>query len=226
LKTFFISGALLALTACSQPNNTSSASSTSTPIAITPATTAPAGKYTLEKSHASLLIRVNRLGLSHYTGRFKNFDATVVFDPNNLPASSVTAVIDASSLEFDNALPGFSELLLGNEWLYAANYPRMVFRSTKVEMSGVNQMLITGELLMMGITQKATLNATFNGGYVGHKLDPQARIGFSAQGFVNRSEFNITLGLPKPGSNRGMGDQVEIIIEAEFTGAPFTRDAT
>ncbi|MBB5187872.1 polyisoprenoid-binding protein YceI [Zhongshania antarctica] len=62
--------------------------------------------------------------------------------------------------------------------------------------------------------------ATFNGGYAGHPLDPHGRIGFSARGMFKRSDFGISIGIPAPGSTMGVGDDLEVIIEAEFTGPP------
>ncbi|WP_390594988.1 YceI family protein [Simiduia litorea] len=45
-------------------------------------------------------------------------------------------------------------------------------------------------------------------------------MGFSARGHFNRSDFGITMGIPAPGTTMGVGDKVEVIIEAEFTGPP------
>ncbi|WP_320837978.1 YceI family protein [Zhongshania sp.] len=35
-----------------------------------------------------------------------------------------------------------------------------------------------------------------------------------------RSDFGISIGIPAPGSTMGVGDDLEVIIEAEFTGPP------
>src|SRR6202521_1191554 len=71
--------------------------------AVPPMAAAPAGQYQLDKSHASLQLRVSHLGFSTYTTRFSRFDAELTFDPNNIPASKLLATIDASSLEMDQA---------------------------------------------------------------------------------------------------------------------------
>jgi polyisoprenoid-binding protein YceI len=60
-----------------------------------------AGAYVLDKAHASLIFRINHLGFSNYTARFRRFDAQLQFDPANLIASRVTATVDARSLETD-----------------------------------------------------------------------------------------------------------------------------
>jgi polyisoprenoid-binding protein YceI len=41
----------------------------------------PAGQYHLDKSHASLQLRVSHMGFSTYTTRFSRFDAELTFDP-------------------------------------------------------------------------------------------------------------------------------------------------
>ncbi len=64
------------------------------------------------------------------------------------------------------------------------------------------------------------LDAKYNGGYAGHPYEPQARVGFSAQGSFKRSEFGVSHGIPAAGSSFGVGDEVDVILETEFTGPP------
>jgi polyisoprenoid-binding protein YceI len=189
--------------------------SASTPGAV------PAGAYTLDKAHASLTFRVDHLGFSNYTARFKRFDAQLQFDPADITASSVTATIDPHSLDLDSPPAGFIEALLGEQWLDAAKFSQMTFHSTKVESTGANTFRITGNFTLHGVTQPVVLDATYNGGYEGHPMDPHARIGFSAHGSLLRSAFGIAYGIPAPGTTMGVSDQVDVIIEAEFSGPPF-----
>jgi polyisoprenoid-binding protein YceI len=188
----------------------------------------PAGTYRLEPSHASLIFRINHMGFSNYTARFKRFDAQLQFDPTRLAESSVTATVDANSLETDFPDPAkldFNAQLRGEEWLDAAKYPQMTWRSGAVTVTGPERMRVAGELTLRGVTRPVALEVTFNGGYPGMKLDPNARIGFSARGTLNRSEFGMTAGIPPAGSNMGVSDAVEVIIEAEFSGPPWREQA-
>ena len=192
---------------------------------VPPASTAPvpAGEYTLDRAHSSLLFRVEHMGFSHFTARFKHFEAQLRFDPKNLTASQLNVTIDSKSLETDFPDPktiDFNAQLQGEQWLNAAKYPQMTYRSTKIESTGPKSVRITGDLTLRGITKPVVLNATYNGGYAGHPMDPHARVGFSAHGTLKRSDFGISFGIPAPGTNMGVSDQVEIIIECEFTGPP------
>lgn len=222
----FIALASMALAACSPQKDETSAAPAPTPKAeIAPPIAAdiPAGAYTLDKSHGSLIFRVNHLGFSKYTARFKRFDAQLQFDPANLAASSVTATVDARSLETDFPDPAkhdFNAQLQNEQWLDTGKFPEMTFRSTSVETTGPNKVRINGEFSMHGVTRPLALDATFNGGYAGHPMDPNARIGFSAQGSLQRSEFGVAYGIPSPGTLMGVSDAVDIIIEAEFSGPP------
>ena len=54
------------------------------------------------------------------------------------------------------------------------------------------------------------------GGYPPNQMDPGGRVGFSALTTIKRSEFGLTAGIPAPGTNMGVGDDVEVIIETEF----------
>jgi polyisoprenoid-binding protein YceI len=196
------------------------------PPAMPPVTAPPAGQYQLDKSHASLQLRVSHLGFSTYTTRFSRFDAELTFDPSNIPASKVVTTIDASSLELDAAPAVCLDIVKGPQMLDTAKFPKIVFRSEKVRMTGAKSMEITGTLDLHGVTRPVVLAGTFNGGYAGMpKMDPHARVGFSARGSFKRSDFGIAFAVPAPGTTMGVGDLIDISIEVEFTGPPLATAA-
>lgn len=183
----------------------------------------PAGRYALDPSHASLIFRVDHLGFSNYTARFTRFDAELDFDPADPAAARLTATVDARSIETDFPFTDqvdFNAQLRGEQWLDADAHPQMTFRSTDVVPTGASTARIEGELTLRGVTRPMTLDATFNGGYAGHPMDPNARIGFSAVGTLQRSDYGMAFGIPEPGSKLGVSDAVEIVIEVEFNGPP------
>ena len=50
--------------------------------------------------------------------------------------------------------------------------------------------------------------------------DPHARVGFSAKGQFRRSDFGVSYGIPAPGTTFGVGDEVAVTLESEFSGPP------
>ncbi len=183
------------------------------------ATGLPAGDYKLDRAHASLVFKVDHLGMSRYTARFTGLDATLTLDPADPAASRLVATVDARSLETHYPLKDidFNALIQGEKFLDAAKYPKITFRSTSIVLTAPNKARITGDLTLHGVTRPVTMTATYNGGYASHPMDPGgSRIGFSARGTLKRSDFGITLGIPAPGTKMGVGDEVEFILEVEF----------
>lgn len=237
MKRFVLLLAVIALAACGQKNapprvdtepaQQAAAAPPAEPAGEPSQTAAhapnvPAGDYKLDKAHTTLLFRVNHLGFSNFTARFRRFDAQLHFDPRNVTATQLTATVDARSIETDYPDPkyDFNGELQGEQWLNAGKFPEIAFRTTQVEDLGNNAMRVHGELTLRGVTQPIVLDARYNGGYVGHPMDPQARVGFSAHGVLRRSDFGISGGIPAAGTNMGVGDQVAVIIESEFNGPP------
>jgi polyisoprenoid-binding protein YceI len=225
MKQLFAISAFALLAACTKQEMSAKAVDTSPPQAAAEAPVdVPAGAYTIDPAHTSVLFRVDHLGFSNYTARFKKATAQLQFDPSNLAASSVTVTVDASSIETDFPDPAkvdFNAQLLSEQWLDGAKFPQITFRSTSVEATGPRTMHINGDLTLRGVTRPMTLEARFNGGYAGHPMDPNARIGFSAHGVLKRSEFGMSYGIPAPGTTMGVSDEVNVIIETEFSGPPW-----
>jgi polyisoprenoid-binding protein YceI len=193
----------------------------SAPPAMPALAPAPAGQYQLDKSHASLVLRVNHLGFSTYTTRFSRFDARLTFDPAKPSAAQVVTTIDAKSLALDDAPAQCNGIVQGPQFLDSAKFPTIVFRSQSVRMTGEKSMEISGTLELHGVTRPIVLTGTFNGGYAGMpNMDPHARIGFSAHGSFKRSDFGMTAYVPAAGTTMGVGDLIDVAIEAEFSGPP------
>jgi polyisoprenoid-binding protein YceI len=238
MKCFAIAVALTALAACSQKEAPPQAQSEPAPAPAAAAPVAepagepsfaaahagnvPAGDYTIDKAHSKLTFSLSHMGFSHYTARFTRLDGKLKFDPHNLTATQLTASVDAKSLETDYPDPkyDFNAELTGEQWLNAAKFPEIAFRTTQVEDLGNNALRVHGELTLRGVTKPMVLDATYNGGYAGFAMDPQARVGFSAHGTLKRSDFGISGGIPAAGTNIGVGDRIEVTIESVFNGPP------
>lgn len=163
----------------------------------------PAGRYELEKTHASLLARVRHLGLSNYTLRFNRFDASYDWDPKAPDAAKLMVSIDMTSLDVgdEKISRNFAE-----DFLDAKKNPKATFVSTAIVRDG-DRGKVTGDLTFHGVTKPVTLDVIFRG-YESGLLG--ARAGFSATGVFKRSDFGS--------DNMSMfaGDDIELIIEVEF----------
>ncbi len=175
----------------------------------------PAGDYALDPAHTSVTFRVNHLGFSHYTARFSSIEGQLQFDPAHPAAMTVAASIDPLSLELNAPPKGFHDQLMGKGWFEAAQFPKLTFKSTKVDVTGANTARVTGDLTLHGVTRPVVLDVTYNGGWLANAYDGN-RVGFSAHTVLKRSAFGISQGIPAPGTTMGVSDDVDVAIETEF----------
>ncbi|MEM1306218.1 MAG: YceI family protein [Pseudomonadota bacterium] len=172
-----------------------------------------AGTYKLDRAHASLVWKVNHLGLSFYTARFDTFDATLDIDPDKPASAKLNVTIDATSIRtgfpFADRKDFDKELVQDAKFFDASNHPEITFVTTSVEPTGDKTAKVTGDLTLKGVTKPVTLEVTLNG-QIMHPFKKKPALGFSGTGTIKRSEFGMTHLIG------GVGDDVEILLEAEF----------
>ena len=196
--------AACALIALGFVTDVSGAAETAAPPAPPAMGPPPAGQYHLDKAHASLLMRANHMGFSTYTTRFSRYDSQLTFDPNNIAGSTLVTTIDASSFEMDAAPQFCLDIMKGPQFLDVTKFPTIVYRSNTVRMTGPKAFEITGTLTLHGVTRPLMLTGTYNGGYPGMpKMDPNARIGFSAHGSLQAFRLWDGRGPPRPRHHHG-----------------------
>jgi polyisoprenoid-binding protein YceI len=106
-----------------------------------------------------------------------------------------------------------AEELRGPQWLNAAAFPDMIFRSSHIVMTGPRSATIDGELTLHGVTRPLTLQASFNRGGE-NPLNHAFTIGFEGHGEVRRSDFGVSA------YKGAIGDDVHVTISAAFERAP------
>lgn len=166
-----------------------------------------AGEYQLDPEHAALLFKIQHLGLSTYVGRFNTFDAQLNFDPNNMGAASLKAVVDIHSIDINN--PDLSDTLQSDTWFSSEQYPQASFVSHTVTPISDTSFNFSGDLTLRGVTQPVTFKATFHGG-ADNWISGKYTVGFSAVGQIKRSAFGMDSYIPI------VGDDIDLEIYAEF----------
>lgn len=165
------------------------------------------GEYSLDSTHATLLFKIQHLGLSTYVGRFNKFDASLEFDPDNIATASLQAVIDIDSLDIND--DGLKSDLMGRSWFRQVDYPQARFESTSVRPISDSEFEFTGLLDWRGKQLPITVSAVFHGGAT-NILNGKYTLGFSAKGSFLRSDFGMDKFIPL------IGDEIRIEAYAEF----------
>ncbi len=165
------------------------------------------GAYSLDKSHTTVLFKIQHLELSTYVGRFNKFDASLDFDAANPALMNLEASIDIDSLDIND--PSLKNDLMGRTWFRQKRYPQAKFTTLKVEPLGENQFNFTGNLDWRGVVKPIRLVVTFHGGATNF-LTQKYTLGFSAKGSFLRSDFGMDAFIPI------VGDKINIEVFSEF----------
>ena len=149
-------------------------------------------RYDIDASHSGVVFGWNHFGFSNPTARFDQIEGSVLLDQADLTKSSISVTLPVDGL--DTRVAKLDEALKSPDFLDAAKYPTITFKSTKVETTGQNRLRITGDLTVHGVTRRVTLDAKVNKIGIfeipGVVKVPDA--GFDATTVIKRSDFGVT----------------------------------
>jgi polyisoprenoid-binding protein YceI len=149
--------------------------------------------------------------VANVRGQFNKISGTISFDPDNMAASSVEVVIDATGIY--TGIQKRDDHLRSPDFLDVEKYPLIHFKSTDVAGVGGNQLRITGDLAIHGTTKKMILTAEFTG----MEKSPygETSIGFTATGSMNREHYNIMWNVPLGSGGVMVGKEIRITLDVE-----------
>lgn len=175
-------------------------------------TTAPDPvSWRLDKSHSQVIFKVRHLGISHVTGRFKDFDITLDFDPQDLKTLRTTANIKVNSIDTENERR--DNHLRSEDFFFAEQHPEMTFVSKEVRDVQGNTFKLVGDLTMRGVTREVVLDGEFHGTIPAR--EGKTRAALSATGTVNRMDYGLKWNNLTETGGLVVGHDVEIEINLE-----------
>lgn len=178
-------------------------------VLAAPAAQAEPRALEVDLTHTSVHFLIGHGGFSKVIGQFRSITAAAVsFDPENVANSSVSATIDAASLDSNHYFR--DNYTRSDTFLDVRQFPTITFASTAVAATGEKTGTMTGDLTMRGVTLPVTFDVTWNG--TGPHLSGKYQIdGFEARAKITRSEFGMDKFIP------WVADEVEILIQIEGT---------
>jgi len=197
----------LSLAACKQDNTAAAAPEQAASVPEVAAITGVSGTYQLDPRHTDVLVQWNHFGFSNPSLHFGQVEGNIVYDADNIAASTVEVTIPLAGLE--THVPAFNEHLRSADFFDADNFPVVAtFKSTAVEAAGTNRLNVTGDLTIKGVTRPATLDVTING-FAEHPMSKRMTAGFDATTTLLRSDFGLGAYAPN------VSDEVKIRITTE-----------
>ena len=168
-------------------------------------------KWSIDSDHAVARFSVRHFMIANVEGLFTKMTGVIQFDPPDFTQLSVEAEIEVRSLTTGHQER--DEHLLSADYFDAEKYPKILFRSTKVEVAGGNRGKIIGDLTIRGIRKPITLDFD-SFGPVKSPFSGITCVGFSASGKVNREDYGMISNIPMEGG-LVVGKDVLIHMEVE-----------
>jgi polyisoprenoid-binding protein YceI len=171
--------------------------------------------YKIDPVHSSISFKVRHF-FSYVNGSFKKFEGTITVDPDHPEKSSVTATIDAASVDTQNEKR--DEDLRSDHFFEVAKYPTITFKSKSVKQTGADSGDILGDLTMHGVTKEITLHVKFLGKGKGMGGKPISGWQVTPEP-IKRSDYGLNWSKMVEGT-AVVGEDVTVSIDIEADKAP------
>ena len=165
----------------------------------------PTGTYNVDPAHSNVGFEVRHMGIATVRGAFRKFQGTVDAAGE---APVLRGTVEAASIDTND--PQRDAHLTSPEFFDAENYPEIAFHSTQSEPAEGNQVSLTGEITIKGITKPIELTgAVAEGGQ-----DPwgNERVGLELTGSIDRREFDLKWNQTLPNGNLLVANEVKLLL--------------
>ena len=141
-------------------------------------------KWVIDPDHAVARFSVRHFMIANVEGIFSKMTGLIEFDPPHLDRLSVEAEIEVKSLTTGHAER--DEHLLSADYFNAERYPKIVFRSAKVEPTRGSRGKVAGDLTIRGIPRTVTLDFEYFGPVKAHSVENHVLVSLQPEASIAR----------------------------------------
>jgi polyisoprenoid-binding protein YceI len=146
------------------------------------------GTYAVDPAHSRIGFVARHAMVTKVRGSFNEFSGSGYYNAENSSESHLEVSIKADSIDTRNA--DRDAHLRSNDFFAMETYPEIRFVSTQVEPVDEDNLKVTGELTIKGVTRPVTVDFELTGTAV----DPwgNQRLGLEGRATVNRKDWGIS----------------------------------
>lgn len=169
--------------------------------------------WKVDLAHSKALFTVSHMVISEVTGRFTDFDVTLMQSGEDFTGSNLSVTVKVTSVNTDN--DGRDKHLRAADFFDVEKYPEATFNSKSFTKTGTNTYKISGDLILRGVTKSITLDAKFNG----TMKDPwgNEKAGFKVTGSVNRMDYGLQWNKTLEAGGLLVGETVDLTFQIELS---------
>ena len=172
----------------------------------------PTGTYNVDPVHSNVGFEVRHMGIATVRGAFRKFEGT-------LDASGEAPVLHGTvaAATIDTNDPQRDAHLTSPEFFDAESHPEIAFNSTQSEPAEGNQVRLTGEITIKGITKPIELTGVVAEG--GQDPWGNERVGLELTGSIDRREFDLKWNQTLPNGNLLVSNEVKLLVSVSAVKA-------
>jgi len=172
--------------------------------------------WNLDPVHSVAEFKVKHMMISNVKGHFTGLSGTLTYDEQNVTNSRVEATIDVATINTGDAQRDGH--LKTADFFDAEKYPAITFRSTNIKRTGDDELAVSGDLTMHGVTRPVVFNVE---GPTAAGKDPwgNTRMGLSATTKINRKDFGLTWNATLETGGILVGEEITITLDVQFVKA-------
>jgi polyisoprenoid-binding protein YceI len=170
--------------------------------------------WAIDSSHSVVEFSAKHMMITTVRGRFGAVEGKILLNESDPQESTVEVEIDTAGI--DTRAEQRDAHLRSADFLDVENFPKIVFRSRRVEgewKSEGDRFKVIGDLTIRGTTREVTLDAT----YEGAGKDPWGgdRVSFSADTKIDRRDFGLVWNVGLETGGVLVSHEIRIHLEAQ-----------
>jgi polyisoprenoid-binding protein YceI len=168
--------------------------------------------WEIDSAHSAINFTIKHF-FTPVDGTFEDYDATVMFNPDDLENSMIDVTIPVSSINTRNDRRDGH--LQSEDFFNAERWPNITFTSNSIESRGDNQFVAIGEMTIRDITREFELPFTLQG-MMDHPMQENTTVaGIVANAKLMRTDYGVGVG--DWAATAVVGDEVDITLNLELT---------
>ena len=168
--------------------------------------------WQIDPAHSLIEFSVTHMMIAKVRGRFNNFSGLVELNESQPEKTSVDVEIDVESI--DTRQQQRDDHLRNGDFFNIAEYPKMKFVGTNVNVIDKKHAILNGDLTIKDIIKPVSLNVEFNG--ISKSPWGSTSAGFSATAKINRKDWALTWNQSLETGGVLVGDEIAVNIEIEL----------
>jgi polyisoprenoid-binding protein YceI len=168
-------------------------------------------EWEIDPAHSAINFTINHF-FTPVDGTFEDYDATVMFNPDDLENSMIDVTIPVTSINTRNDRRDGH--LQSEDFFNAAQWPNISFESSSIESRGDNEFVAIGELTIRDVTREFELPFTLQGMMENPMQENTTVAGIVANAKLMRTDFGVGVG--DWAATAVVGDEVNIQLNLEL----------